>query len=171
MTQQQASIDHKRFATLAVNLLHRGFIDINRTAAKRTFRELVASQRLMLTNLKLEDGGTVRIDLSLDQSVHRGKLNFSAFRDALLTLIGQLAEQVKADKALTTFTPLNDPAKGGKQPNANSLVFGAGGAAVSGGITNLLMLGVEPSEGDAVITLQLMYVDPEQFQSPEASIS
>jgi hypothetical protein len=56
-------LEANQLATIAANLLNDGILEADRTTAKRIFRELEASRRVTLTNLKMEDGGTVRMDL------------------------------------------------------------------------------------------------------------
>ena len=58
-------LEANQLATIAANLLNDGILEADRTTAKRIFRELEASRKVTLTNLKMEDGGTVRMDLTM----------------------------------------------------------------------------------------------------------
>ena len=77
--QKDQQIDSNKFATIAVNLLHRGIIESGRTTAKRIFRALEEEQRVKLTTLKMEDGGTIQMDLIMDARAFNGNLNYSAW--------------------------------------------------------------------------------------------
>ena len=67
-----------QFATVAANLLHQGVLEAGRTTAKRMFRELDAGRKVTITQLRMEDEGLTRIDLSLDKTcLSRGHELFS----------------------------------------------------------------------------------------------
>ena len=162
MTKKVASIGSEQFATIAVNLLHRGLIEAGRTTAKRVFRELDEGRTVTLTKLKMEDGGVVRMDLTLDATAFDGDLNFSMFRDGVLSLISQLSEPLRAGKPVAVLHPIDEA---GNPENDTNRVFAAGGITVSEGKANVLMLGVRPDAQQPIVTLQLLYVDAAQFQS------
>ena len=167
MTNKVASIGTEQFATIAVNLLHRGLIEVARTTAKRVFRELDEGRTVTLTKLKMEDGGMVRMDLTLDATAFDGDLNFSMFRDGVLALIGQLSEPLRAGKPVNVLHAIDEA--GAREDDATR-VFAAGGITVNEGIANVLMLGVRPETQRPSVTLQLFYVDAAQFQS-DSSVS
>ncbi len=168
MTNKVASIGNEQFATIAVNLLHQGLIEAERTTAKRVFRELDAGRTVTLTKLKMEDGGIVRMDLTLDATAFDGDLNFSMFRDGVLALVSQLSETLRAGKPLAVLHPIDEA--GVREDNANR-VFAAGGITVNEGVANVLMLGVYPEPQRPIVTLQLLYVDAAQFQSDSTAAS
>jgi len=65
-------LEANQLATIAANLLNDGVLEADRTTAKRIFRELEGSRKVTLTHLKMEDGGTVRMDLSMDARAFNG---------------------------------------------------------------------------------------------------
>ena len=93
-------LEANQLATIAANLLNDGILEADRTTAKRIFRELEASRKVTLTNLKMEDGGTVRMDLDMDAGAFNGSLNFSAWRDGVLALVARLSDDLRLGKPL-----------------------------------------------------------------------
>ncbi|MEY2909521.1 MAG: hypothetical protein RLZZ602_2044 [Pseudomonadota bacterium] len=165
--QKDQQIDSNKFATIAVNLLHRGIIESGRTTAKRIFRALEEEQRVKLTTLKMEDGGTIQMDLIMDARAFNGNLNYSAWRDGVLALIAKMSDELRAGQQVPVFYPM-DPPESLPDEMTNTKLFGAVGATVHDGVMNALMLGVQPDPNRPVVTLQLTYVDPGQFVAPAA---
>lgn len=168
---QVTTLDTAKLATIAVNLLNQTLLEAERTQAKRVFRELEAGRRVGLTNLRMEDGGVVRFDIELDATEFRGSLNFSAFRDGIQALLARLVEELRLDGPLPYFVPLDNT---GSRPDGSLRLFGAGGFTVHDEVVNALLLGAEPDAREPVVTLKLVYIDPEQFaqaSAADASIS
>jgi len=162
-------LDSNQLATVAANLLNQGILEAERTNAKRIFRELEAKRRVSLTTLKMEDGGTVRMDLSLDAAAFNGTLNFSAWRDGVMALVAQLADDLRAEKSLPVFKPI-ESADALSTEEAGLNLIGCVGATTHDGTVNTLMLGIRPDPAKPIVTLRLVYVDPTQF-APESSSS
>ncbi len=155
---------------MAVNLINRHVLEAGRTEAKQLFRSLEDRRAVALTNLRAEGGAMVRVDLRLDPREFDGALNFSAFRDGVLALLSQLSNVIQSEAGLTTFRPIM---KEGEVRDADTpeRLFAVGGFTVHEQRTNVLMLGVTPSSDSPVLCLQLVYVDPEQFQTAAESTS
>ena len=49
------SMPREQFLTIAINLLHRAFMDAKRTDAKNLFKAVSEGKRVALTNLQMED--------------------------------------------------------------------------------------------------------------------
>jgi hypothetical protein len=157
------SLSSDKFLTVAVNLLHKAFFDNTRTAAKGIFRELQEGRVVKLTNLQLEDKSTVRFDLDLDASEYRGKLGFSGFRASLGLLINNIAEAIRKQQEVKTFT---------HQQNPQARLFGITAVTVEGREPSVLVLGADTGGPDAVVRLNLLYLDHRQFQeSPEEGVA
>lgn len=166
--QQSTQIGTNQFATIAVNLLHRGIIEADRTTAKRIFRALEEGRTVTLTNLRMEDGGMIRVDLTLNAEAFNGTLNFSAWRDGVLALIAQMSDELRAGNAVPLFHPIGPEEK---LPGdiIGSTLYGTLGATVHGETLNTLMMAVRPDPAQAAVTLQLQYVDPNQFAAASSS--
>lgn len=160
-------LEANQLATIAANLLHQGILEADRTTAKRIFREVEAGRKVTLTNLRMEDGGTIRIDLVLDARAFNGTLNFSAWRDGVLALVAQLSDELKTEKPLPVFKPLEDQ-DGMSDGDPNLNLIGCIGGTSHDGVVNTIMLGISPDPAQPVVTFSLVYVPPGQFASAEA---
>ncbi len=166
MAAGEKTLTDEQFATISVNVLHQTLIDVSRTVGKRVFRELEAGTRVALTKLRMEDGGQVRLDLTLDHTEFRGALNFSLFRDSVLALLAKMTETLKDEGTPLPALRMMD-ASG--QVTSERRLFGVPGLVVAEGVPNVLMMGATPSASEPVVLIELMYIDPEQFAQSDAS--
>ena len=150
----QQTIPSDKFLMIAVNLLHRQFIDAGRTQAKGVYRELETGRTLGMTRVQMEDESTVRFNVMLDHSEFQGKLNFGAFKASLSTLLGNLARVLQEKKDVSIFSV---------HGKSDSILFGITGATVEGGRANVMVLGCDVSDETGAVTLRLMYLNPDQF--------
>ncbi|MEM9255047.1 MAG: hypothetical protein AAGA91_06340 [Pseudomonadota bacterium] len=153
----EANLSHETFLTVATNLLHRALLDIGRTEAKRCFRALEAGEELVLSDVRMEDDSVARFSLVLDHSEFKGRLNFTRFRDSLATLIANISVHLRdSGKTLPTFSAehVND-----------QVIFGVTAVTVLEGVPNVLVLGAGAQRPDGVTLLQLLYLDPSQFEA------
>jgi hypothetical protein len=154
------SLSSDKFLTVAANLLHKGFFDSTRTAAKGIYRDLMEGRPVKLTRLKMEDDSLLEIGLSMDHSEYRGRLSFGAFRGAIGVLIANIAEAVKEPDRIRTFT---------EEQNPNSMLFGVTAVTAEGGEPSVLALAAETLPEDAAVMLKLLYLDPAQFAQPDVT--
>ena len=155
MAQSQTkAIDQEQFLLIAVNLLHRAFLDCSRADAKQRFRQLEEGSTLGLPTVELEDKTRARFAVGLDSSEFRGRLNFSAFRTSLESLIGNMAQQMQKEHQVSTYAA---------QDGRNSTIFGVTGPSMSRGVANVIVLAAEPVQDGDLMVLRLMYIDPTQF--------
>lgn len=152
------NIPRNKFLLIAINLLHRNFIEADRTRAKRLFREIHEGRAAAITSVTMEDDSTVRFKLSLDYSEFGGHLNFSAFRAGLTTLLGNISRALQDKQEVSVFSMEHRP---------GSLLFGIMGVTAEGDRTNALALGADTQEQAGTVTLRLMYLDPRQFARPD----
>lgn len=155
--EQTQSIPREQFLTMSVNLLHKVFLEANRTQAKSIYRDIAEGKQVALTNVQMEDKSLVRFDLALDHSEYRGKLNFGSFRDSLTMLLAQMTDALRQEKNITVFTQENDP---------NVMIFGLTGVTYEDGKPSVLVLGADAGSGQASVMLKLMYLDHSQFGEP-----
>ena len=133
---------------------------------KRIFRELEAGTRVALTQLRMEDDGQVRLDLTLDHTEFRGTLNFSLFRDSVLALLAKMTKTLKDEDTPLPALRIMDESG---QATSERRLFGVPGLVVAEGVPNVLMMGATPSASEPVVLIELMYIDPEQFAQSDAS--
>lgn len=150
-------MSREQFLTIAVNLLHRAFMQEKRTRAKRLFRDVAEGKRVALTNVEMEDKSTVRFDLSLDHSEYAGALNFAAFRNSLTVLLQNLANAVQEKREINTY---------GAEGNEGNMIFGVTGVTVERDTPAVMVLSAATGGRDAAVLLRLMYLDHQQFQQP-----
>jgi len=156
----QQNIPKDKFLLIAINLLHRQFVEAGRTQAKRVFQEVLSGRTLPMTTVRMEDESTVRFSVSLDQSEFRGKLNFSAFKASLSILLGNLSTALREKREIPVFSIENNP---------DSVLFGITGITVEDEQPNAMLLGTNLEGGAGAVTLRLMYFDPEQFISRDGN--
>jgi hypothetical protein len=147
------SITPEKLLVIAANILHKAFYDCTRLEAKRRYQFLHDGRTVFLLKLRVEDGSELDVNLSLERSELRGKLNFSVFRNLIGQLLAGYAAALEKQQPLKTFS---DDAQRrwvylipALQENAERL--------------NMLVLAADVSR-PAVLTLELMFIDPEQFR-------
>lgn len=151
----QQTIPQDKFLRIAVNLLYKGIIDVPRTRAKRLFAELDEGRTVALAHMTMdEQGGEVRVDLNLNKSEFRGRLNFGAFKASVATLIAEATQALQAEKAVPVFTA---------EGRDSHILFGVIGVTVEDEQPNALGVTVDTGGPAGVINLTLMYLDPAQF--------
>lgn len=152
---QQKSLPTDKFLTVAVNLIHKALIEPSRTEAKSLYRDLEEKKTVPLTNLRMEDGSMVRFDLSLSHEHYQGRLNFTSFRTGLTMLLSSVAEAIKEPESLRSFANESSP---------GSVMFGITALTAEDGKPSVLVLGADSGRGGPNVELQLMYLDPSQFE-------
>lgn len=148
------SIPQEQFLTMAGNLLYRAFLDSGRTKAKNLYKEVAAGKVVPLTSVEMEDKSTVRFDISLDSSEYLGAINFGAFRASVKMLIASLGETLKKEEQVKVFS---------EQDNPNAMIFGVTGVTQEANQPNIMVLGADMSNDQALVLLKLMYINHEQF--------
>ena len=153
---QSHTIPKEQFLTIAANLLYRSLLDASRTQAKRLFRELESGRTLALTDVKMEDGSTVRFKLALDHSEVDGKLNFGAFRASVTTLVHNLGETLRQEQpSIPVFTAEHRP---------EMSLYGVTAVTSEDDRPRVMVLGSDTEPGRAEIQLRLTYLSPDQFE-------
>lgn len=148
------SIERDKFLTMAINLLHRAFVEAPRTDAKKLYREVAAGKMIALTKVEMEDKTQVRFDVALDHSEYQGTLNFSAFRTSLVTLLGNLANALQQQRDIPSFSAQNQP---------DNQIIGITGVTLEDEVPAVMVLSVQTHPRKAAVLLRPMYLDYEQF--------
>jgi hypothetical protein len=147
------NISQEKLLVMAANLLHRAFFDSSRLLAKRRYQSLENGATVFLATVKMEDGSELQVNLSLDSTELRDKLNFSAFRQLIGQLLAAYAQTFKDKQPLPTFSSADNRRWSYLIPALHQ------GAERS----NVLILGLDVRK-PAAMTLELMFIDPTQFQ-------
>jgi hypothetical protein len=151
---QSQSIPSDQFLLMSVNLLHKAFLEASRTDAKNLYKALAEGTLVRLTTVQMEDKSTLGVNLSLDHSEFRGKLNFGAFRASVGALIGKVGQTLKEEQDYPMF---------GGDEEGGAMIFGITGLTVEEQQPNVMVLASQTLGSDASVTLKLMYLDPSQF--------
>jgi hypothetical protein len=159
-SKETKSMPPAKFLTISANLLHNAFIKAGRTAAKRVYRDIEAGKVVPLTYLELEDKSMVRFDLSLNHKLYRGQLNFTSFRNGVALFIMNAGEVLREPDKLRIYQ---------NQDNPRSIVFGVLAISTEDGEPSVLSLVADSSGEEAVVHLQLTYLDSVQFQGREVA--
>lgn len=153
-TLQTQSIPQDRFLIMSANLLRKAFVEASRTEAKQLYRALVEGGTVRLTRVQMEDQSILGVNLSLDHSEFRGKLNFGALRASIGTLIANIGQALNEARDVPTF---------GTEDESERVIFGITAVTVENEQPNVMVLGTGANNTEASVTLQLMYLDPAQF--------
>ena len=151
---QSQSIPRDQFLTMAINLLHRAFIEASRTEARNLFKSVAEGKVVPLTKVEMEDKSIVRFDLSLDHSEYRGTLKYGAFRSSLASLLSNLVQALQEQQQIPSFTA---------EDNERNQIIGITGVTAEQDIPAVMVLSVQTSDREAAVMLRPMYLDYEQF--------
>ncbi|CAA0098411.1 Uncharacterised protein [Halioglobus japonicus] len=161
MSQSQIqSMPQDKFLLVAVNLLHKAFIEATRTEAKALYKQIVGGEIVNLTRVQLVDDSTATFQLSLSHSEFQGRLNFGAFRASVTALVSNIAKALREERELKVFNALND---------GSAMIFGITAVTVEDSKPNVMVLATDSSAQESATVLQLMYLDPTQFASAAGS--
>ncbi len=152
------SISQDQLLAIAANILDKAFFDSSRVLAKRRYRALEKGDRVFLINVAMEDRSELAVDVRLDRTELRNNLNFSSFRDVLAQVLGATSQLLKAKQPLPVFSDSDN----GRWVYLIPAVYRA--EAGSGERDDLLILGLD-ARRPGKLTLELMFIDPAQFQS------
>lgn len=154
------SISPEKLLAVAANILVGAFFDTSRALAKRRYQALEKGHKVFLLNIAMEDRSELAVDIALDVTELRNKLNFSALRDVIGQLLGAVSKALNEKQTLPIFT------------NEDGGRWGYLIPAVYSGPErdDVLILGLDARQRGK-LTLELMFIDPAQFQAPAANIS
>lgn len=161
MAQSQVySMAQDQFLLVAVNLLHKGFVEAKRTDAKALYQQIATGKTVKLTTVQMDDASRADFHLSLSHSEFLGRLNFGAFRASVTALTANIARALQEQRELKVFSA---------QHGGNAVIFGITAVTLERGQRNVMVLAADTREAGAATVLQLMYLDPTQFAGGPAT--
>lgn len=162
------SISQDQLLAIASNILDKAFFDSSRVLAKRRYQALEKGDKVFLINVAMEDRSELAVDVRLDRAELRNKLNFGAFRDVLAQLLGATARRLKEKQSLPVFSNADNGRWAYLIP---ALYRGEEkrGADDSNVRDDMLILGLD-ARRPGKLTLELMFIDPAQFQTQTTSV-
>lgn len=155
-----------QFLAMAANLLLQFVVNASRTDGKRLFRSLESGKPVKLVRVKMEDGTELMMEVALDQRDYRGTLNFRLFRQHVHALCRRAAILLNDEQKTASLPLFTDQ-------NSGDSLFLAPGVVVQDGVVNLLVVGAK-RPGAGSLTMQLVFLDPDQFQTqaaPDSTVS
>lgn len=141
-------------------MLSKVFIDASRDDAKGLFQAIYRGNQVPFMTFELRSGVTVDCQLALDWSEYVGKLNFSAFRNAVARHLDRVAIALKQEEALNVFD--ND--------ETNDIIFHHPGIIESNGQVNVIVTGIEQRQPNAMC-VKLQFLDPVKLEQQMSSNS
>jgi hypothetical protein len=152
------SVAPEKLLAMSANILHQAFFAGTRLDAKRRYQFLENGRTVFLIKVRMEDGSELEVNLRLDHSELRGKLNFSAFRQLVGQLLALQVQKLNEKQPLNIFS--ND--------EQQRWVFLIPALHQVGDVVNMLVLAIELNQPGSM-ALELLFIDPSQF--PTASTS
>lgn len=152
------NISQEQLLAIAANLLDKAFFDTSRALAKRRYQALEKGDRVFLVNVAMEDRSELAVDVRLDRTELRNKLNFSAFRDVVAHLLGAVSQLLKAQQPLPVFATEDK----GRWSYLVPAVYRGDER------DDVLILGLD-TRRPGRLTVELLFIDPAQFQLQTAS--
>jgi hypothetical protein len=150
-----------QFLAMAANLLLQFVVNAPRTEGKRLFRSIEAGKPVKLVRVKMDDGSELMMEVVLDKREYRGALNFRLFRQHVHSLCIRAAALLSDEEKKASLPLFSDK-------NSGDSLFLAPGVVVQDGVVNLLVVGAK-RPGTGSLTMQLVFLDPDQFQTtPQA---
>lgn len=151
-------ISQENLLTIAANILDKAFFDSSRVLAKRRFQALERGDRVFLVNVTMESGRDMRVDARLDRSEARCHYNFSAFRDLVGGLLVGISQRLKSKQPLPVFSTGDGRRWSYLIPSVHRGPEG----------DDMLILALD-GRSPGTLTIELMFIDPTQFQAQAAS--
>lgn len=155
MASNELDISPDRILATIVQQLGSRFFEATKTEAKQVYNQLNSGKNIPLLKISSPDRGDVVGVLKLDSSEFVGKLNFSAFRNALASHLARASEKLDAGENLNIFT----------SEETNAILFHIPGLVKTGDQFNILVTGVQQSKAGE-IDVKLMFLNPANYETP-----
>jgi hypothetical protein len=147
------SVAPEKLLVMSANILQQAFFSGPRLDAKRRYQFLESGRTVFLIKVRMEDGSELEVNLRLDRSELRGKLNFSAFRELVGNLLVAQVQKLNEKQPLNIFS----------NTEQQRWVFLIPAVQSAGETVNMLVLAIELSRPGELL-LELMFIDPNQFE-------
>lgn len=149
------NLDFNQAIDMAAQILQRVFFGRARDAAKQDFKTIKQGKTIELGSLSIKDTYNFPLSLALDYSEFRGPgFNFDLFELALKSVLNQIRQRINAQGSLNIMS---------SEDNSSALVH-LPGMVQRDQQLNVMVLALELRKANA-ITIKLMFVDPDQYQS------
>ena len=151
MSQAEVSIQPKALLAAINNNLNQYFYADSRDAAKQHYKTVSTGGKIPFMKIDMGESGEVLCELSLDTTLHRGKLNFSKFRKALAMMMVGIQGRLDADEELNIM-----------HSQSGEMLFNIPGILRSEDATNIMVCGMRQI-APGLASIQLMYLNSDDY--------
>ena len=129
--------------------INQRLLTASKAVAKNLFRDLAEGKSLPFMEINTPEMGDVSCKLALDRTQFIGTLNFSQFRNALVSHMQRIATTLQKKEELSVFT----------NEETDDIIFYLPGIIEDGDTMNVLVTGIEQRTAGHM-TVRLMFLDP-----------
>ena len=151
MSNHEVSLSPKLLLAAVLNNLNLHFFDSSRDQAKQFYKVLCDESPAPFMKIDTGETGDVFCELSMDQSLYVGKLNYGKFRKSLASMMHAIKNRLEDD------TPLN-----AMSSNTGEILFNIPGIVQEDNQVNIMVCSFRQL-GPGLATVRLLYLDPVNY--------
>ncbi len=158
MATNELNIGPDKILAAVAEHLHQAIFASSKTESKQVFNHLNAGKTLPLLEISSSTRGSVVGTLALDSSEFVGKLNYSAFRDALASHLQQAVDKLAGEEKLNILT----------SEETGAILFHIPGVINIEGQFNILVSAIEQRKAGELL-IKLMFINPANYETLTAA--
>ena len=151
MSNHEVSLNPKLLLSAVLNNLDLHFFSNSRDQAKQLYKVLCEERPAPFMKIDMGDSGEVFCELSLDQSLYVGKLNYGKFRKNLAMMMQAIKQRIDEDSKLTAMTS-----------KSGEILFNIPGIVREDDQINIMVCSFRQL-GPGLSTVRLLFLDPEEY--------
>lgn len=151
MSNHEVSLNPKSLLSAVLDNLNMHFFSGTRDQAKQFYKVLCDDHPAPFMKIDMGENGEVFCELSLDQSLYVGKLNFGKFRKNLAMMMHAIKERIDQEASLTAMTS-----------NTGEILFNIPGVVKEDNQINIMVCSFRQL-GAGLATVRLLFLDPDKY--------
>lgn len=151
MSNHQVSLNPKLLLSAVLDNLNLHFFTSSRDTAKQFFKVLCNDHPAPFMKIDMGENGEVFCELSMDQSLYVGNLNYGKFRKNLAMMMNAIKKRIDEDAPLTAMTS-----------NTGEIMFNIPGIVKEDDQINIMVCSFRQL-GAGLATVRLMFLDPDKY--------
>lgn len=151
MSNTEVSLNPKLLLSAVLDNLNLHFFTSTRDQAKQFYKLLNDEHPAPFMKIDMGDSGEVFCELSMDQSLYVGKLNYGKFRKNLAMMMHAIKQRIDAEAPLTAMTS-----------NTGEILFNIPGIVKEDDQINIMVCSFRQL-GAGLATVRLMFLDPDDY--------